>query len=103
LTAANWFVAGGFAVVVVGLGVDQENAGAAGDVTEDLTAGEVTVWLDDIVSQLSMGFDGEVDDVVLPLTRRSKSSSVAPLVSSVDPASVPKDMKSSFGIEAPLD
>lgn len=56
-----------------------------------------------MLSQLSIGLDDEVDVVVLPLTSRSKSSSVAPLVSSVDPASVPKDMKSSFGSDEPLD
>lgn len=43
LTAVNWLAAGGFAVVVVGLGVDQAKAGAAGDATADLIAGEVTV------------------------------------------------------------
>lgn len=92
-----------FAVVVVGLGVDQENAGAAGEVTDDLIAGEVSVWVEDMVSQLSIGLEGEADDLVLPLTRLSKSSSVAPFESSVVPATAPKDMKSSFAIEAPLD
>lgn len=103
LTAANWLAPGGFALVVAGLGVDQEKAGAAGDVTADPIPGEVTVCDDGMLSQLSIGFEGEADVVALPLTRRSKSSSVAPFVSSVDPARVPKDMKSSFGSEGPLD
>lgn len=95
---------GGATAVALGVGVDQENAGADG-VVPGFNPGEVTVLAGSavVVSQPLVSMMFVVEDPVLPLTSRSKSSSLAPLVSNVAPARLPNDMKSSFTATAPFD
>lgn len=94
----------GAMAAALGVGVDQENAGADG-VLPGFNPGEVTVLAgcDVAVSQPLVSIMFVVEGPVLPLTSRSKSSSLAPVVSSVVPARLPNDMKSSFTATAPFD
>ena len=82
-------------VGLLGGGVDHENAGACGVLAPDLLAGPEDM-VDGCSSQL--GNDGLVTllPLGLPLTRASKSSSVAPFASKAVPVTPPNDMKSSF-------
>lgn len=75
--------------------VDQEKAGAGVDFLLLLTVGETTAALDAMLSHPeSMGLVESPPGP--PLTRDSKSVSLAPFASKDDPAIGPKDMKSSF-------
>ena len=91
----------GLIALAAGVGVDHENEGAGGDLTvcdvEDrAVAGPAS-------QPVSMGLVAPPLPVTLPLTNRSKSSSVAPLVvSNVVPVTPPKAIKSSFSRAVPL-
>lgn len=93
-------------MVVVGAGDDHEKAGVEGDFTLGFIPGEVTVLVEADGARVSHPpvsiILPDVEELGFPLTNAAKSASVAPLVSSVVPARLPKDMKSSLAAAFPL-